>query len=269
MSDLHKVYSIKKIRKDSEIITTYIFEWKLDMKPGQFYMVWMPWIDEKPFSIWYVTDTEFHLTVAGIWPFTKKMEELKVWDRLWFRWAFWNPWGIDSWENYICVWWWVWVPPVAHATQELLKSWKKVDFIEWARTKDFLIYEEHLKKLWADLHICTDDWTAGFHGYTTQKLEELLEKYKKEWKKITKVLTCWPEIMMKFIAKICQKYEVACEVSVERYMKCGFWVCGQCCVDWEWKRACVEWPVVEWNRALSWVEFWKYHRDATWKKHNW
>ena len=45
-------------------------------------------------------------------------------------------------------------------------------------------------------------------------------------------------------------------------MKCALGVCGQCCVDGEGWRICVEGPVFENDKIYQISEFGKYRRDA-------
>ena len=106
--------------------------------------------------------------------------------------------------------------------------------------------------------ISTDDGSEGYKGYTTDILEE---KLLKKNNKIDKVYSCGPEIMMKKVVDICYKYKVSCEVSLERYMKCGFGVCGQCSVDLEGICICQDGPVFSGTKVGKIKEFGKYHRD--------
>ena len=46
-------------------------------------------------------------------------------------------------------------------------------------------------------------------------------------------------------------------------MKCAMGVCGQCCVDDEGWRICVEGPVFENDKIKQISEFGKYRRDAS------
>ena len=46
-------------------------------------------------------------------------------------------------------------------------------------------------------------------------------------------------------------------------MKCALGVCGQCCVDSEGWRICVEGPVFENDKIKQITEFGKYRRDAS------
>ena len=42
------------------------------------------------------------------------------------------------------------------------------------------------------------------------------------------VYTCGPEVMMRALFALCEEFDVECQAALERYMKCGFGICGQC-----------------------------------------
>jgi len=67
--------------------------------------------------------------------------------------------------------------------------------------------------------------------------------------------------MMKAVADIGNSLNINTQVSVERYMKCGFGICGQCVLDPMGIRSCVSGPVMN-SKVLSMLdEFGKYARD--------
>ena len=74
---------------------------------------------------------------------------------------------------------------------------------------------------------------------------------------------CGPEIMMKGLFDILEDASIPAQYSLERYMKCALGVCGQCCVDSEGWRICVEGPVFENDKIKQITEFGKYRRDAS------
>ncbi|MFW5804842.1 MAG: hypothetical protein ACOCWG_06390, partial [bacterium] len=49
--NLPKMFVIDKVVNESGSHVTLFFKGKLDFKPGQFVMVWIPRLDEKPFTI--------------------------------------------------------------------------------------------------------------------------------------------------------------------------------------------------------------------------
>lgn len=115
------------------------------------------------------------------------------------------------------------------------------------RTASAVILEEDTKAFGARAVVCTDDGTAGFAGFTTAALEEELKNGA-----FDVVYTCGPKIMMKKVAELAEKYNVACYVSMEERMACGVGACLGCaCKTKEedgstaMKRVCVNGPVFE------------------------
>ena len=114
-----------------------------------------------------------------------------------------------------------------------------VTVILGARNKDYLIFEDEMKKVSNDLRICTDDGSKGRHGFVTDALKELLEEGG-----ISEVVAIGPVPMMKFVSLLTKEYDVPTVVSLNPIMIDGTGMCG-CCrvtVDGETKFACVDGP---------------------------
>ena len=70
---------------------------------------------------------------------------------------------------------------------------------------------------------CTDDGSAGIHGFVTQPFTELAEQGG-----IDAVYACGPMPMLKGIAAICKEKNIYCEISLEERMACGIGACLGC-----------------------------------------
>jgi len=69
--------------------------------------------------------------------------------------------------------------------------------------------------------------------------------------------------MMKKLLELCKKTDF--QASLERYMKCGFGLCGQCCIG-NGLRVCREGPVFDGETLSKISDFGLYKKDATGKK---
>lgn len=259
-TELPVVLQIEKIVNEGRNTKTFLFSHRLFGKPGQFVMVWMPRIDEKPFSISYQDKERFAITVMAVGPFSKRMMDLSKGDKVGIRGPYGNWYSIKG-RSIIIVGGGCGCAPTAFLAEEAKKRGKDVTFIIGARTKDALLFTERMRKSGIKVYVTTDDGTAGRKGYTTDVLKELLSKGGYD-----AVYTCGPEIMMKKIVELCRKYEVYCEASLERYMKCGFGVCGQCCLDPVGVRVCKEGPIFNAMQLSNITEFGDHRRDGTGKK---
>jgi dihydroorotate dehydrogenase electron transfer subunit len=119
-------------------------------------------------------------------------------------------------------------------------------FIHGARSKDFILYPDRFH---AHRQFCTDDGSFGHKGFVTNLLQQEIDR----GTPIDRVYTCGPEIMMYNIFQICEKHDIPCQVSLERYMRCGFGVCGACvCGD---RIVCKDGPVFESKQLRQMKDF--------------
>jgi NAD(P)H-flavin reductase len=65
------------------------------------------------------------------------------------------------------------------------------------------------------------------------------------------VYACGPDPMLRAVAALCAEHGVSCLLAMEAAMACGFGACYGCAVeiDGEWKRLCIEGPVLEAGRV--------------------
>lgn len=254
------IFKVKTVTQDTPNLKTYVFEHNLRAKPGQFIMVWLPGVDEVPMSIGWQTDKEFHVGIANAGDCTAAIfERVKTGDKLGIR----GPYGTaftfpDKTKKIIVIGGGYGTPPLLSLAQKAVGQKVHVTAILGARSKDYLVYEKQFKELGCEVHTATDDGTKGHKGYCTEVLEKIIEKEKPD-----AVYTCGPEKMMFKVAQIAQDNGVTCEVSLERYMKCGFGVCGQCCMDDSGMRVCKDGPVIPGEVALKHSEFGKYNRTSS------
>lgn len=116
----------------------------------------------------------------------------------------------------------------------------QADVIIGARSKDLFTYVDEMRKV-ADVHLATDDGSAGFHGLVTGLIEQLVEK---EGVKYDRCVIIGPMIMMKFAAMATKKYGIPTMVSLNALMVDGTGMCGACrvTVGGETKFTCVDGP---------------------------
>jgi len=127
--------------------------------------------------------------------------------------------------------------PVAQA---LFDKGAHVDLIAGFRSKSFVILQEEMEEACTQLHICTDDGSYGYNGFTTTRLESLI----KEGRQYDCVFAIGPLIMMKLICQITKAYEIPTIVSMNPIMVDGTGMCGGCrvTVGGEVRFACVDGP---------------------------
>jgi len=112
--------------------------------------------------------------------------------------------------------------------------------INGARSKDLVLLEEEMKSISDEAYVTTDDGSYGYHGFVTQKLQELID----QGKQIDFVLAIGPIPMMRAIAEVTRPYKIKTMVSLNPIMVDGTGMCGGCrvIVDGVSKFACVDGP---------------------------
>ena len=131
------------------------------------------------------------------------------------------------------------------------KQISKVSLCYGARNEKHLAGVEDFRSIGVEVHVATDDGSAGHAGFVTELLAELLENSNDEANEIpTRIVCCGPEPMMEAVAGIAQQSSVPCEVSLETPMACGLGICFSCVTkvkqsdgSWDFKRTCVDGPV--------------------------
>ncbi len=219
----HIMLKVVEKTMESPEFATLFFDYPLLFKPGQFIMVWIPGIDEKPYTISYHSQNRFAITIEAKGIFSQKAVTLDKGSLVGIRGPFGNGFDIHPDKSVAVVAGGCGMAPLATLVEKLGKN---TTFIHGARSKDYILYPERFAP---DLfntqrQFCTDDGSFGHKGFVT----DLLEKQIESGKQFDLVYTCGPEIMMAAVFNICEKHYIPCQVSLERYMRCGFGVCGAC-----------------------------------------
>jgi dihydroorotate dehydrogenase electron transfer subunit len=261
-TELPKIVTIKKIVDETPQVKTFYFDYELKSRPGQFVMLWLPEVDEVPISIALDAGKEFALTICARGDATKKICDLKEGDKLGIRGPYGTMFNYEEGETLGLIGGGYGSAPLFALANEAKEKGCKIHFIEGARSKEHIVYLDELKKLSnTTAHFSTDDGSEGHKGYPTDLLEKLVAE-----EKIDRIMTCGPELMMKRVGEIGDEKGINTQISVERYMKCGFGVCGQCVLDPLGIRTCVSGPVMN-SKVLKMLdEFGQYHRDDLGRK---
>ncbi|MDO5861552.1 MAG: dihydroorotate dehydrogenase electron transfer subunit [Thermoplasmata archaeon] len=245
MSD---VVRIAKVVDECYDTKTFEFEWDAETRPGQFVMVWIPGIDEIPMSISGMDGNRKSITVKAIGEATRAIHRLKEGDRLRIRGPYGNGFDLTRGELLII--------GGGVGTAAIMPAVKATgaDTIIAARSDRDVIMDGIASKAAKNVWIATDDGSRGFHGNAVQLMKERVAE-----KRYDCVLACGPEVMLWFTYKACQELGLDCQLSLERYMKCGAGVCGCCVMDDA--RVCRDGPVFDSSQIARLSEFGVSKRD--------
>ncbi|WP_430811137.1 MULTISPECIES: dihydroorotate dehydrogenase electron transfer subunit [unclassified Carboxylicivirga] len=120
-------------------------------------------------------------------------------------------------------------------------------FLLGARSKDGLIAMEAFRSL-GEVFTTTEDGSEGTKGFVIHH-----PVMRTDTPEIDQIYTCGPEPMMKVLAKYAAKHGIACQVSLENQMACGFGACLCCVADTRdgHKCTCTDGPVFD-STYLKW-----------------
>ena len=255
---------IINVKQETENVRTFTFEVSLEAKPGQFAMLWLPGVDEKPFSIAYDDGKNFKVTFFAVGPMSEELSKKKVGDLVGVRGPFGTHYEWEKGQKLALLAGGYGAAPMYFVAKEAGKDGAKLDVIVGARGKEHLLYLDELKSLPnTTLHVATDDGSEGFKGYNVQVLQNLIE----DGQSFDQVFACGPEMMLKAVSNLTAERKIPSQLSLERYMKCGYGLCGNCTVDPLGIRLCIDGPVVKNETCQKIEEFGKYHRDSVGRKH--
>lgn len=261
MNEIPVMLKIEEIISEAEGVKSFLFKHELDAKPGQFLMVWLPGIGAKPFGISYYGEGGFGITVCNVGEMSGGIHKLKKGDLLGIMGPYGSAFSLEG-KRIILVAGGYGAAPLFPLAEAAKRNNIALTFVIGAKSANKLIYQQRALKIGINTIFTTDDGSFGRKGFCPEVLEESLKNGS-----IDKVFACGPELMLKRIAELCRLYKVKCEVSLERYIKCGFGLCGSCCVDDSGEPLCKIGPVLSGEKALSIKEFGQYHKDASGTKH--
>ena len=150
--------------------------------------------------------------------------------------------------------------PCYPIVQALKAAGNKVIVVVCARNKDLLIYEEEMKAVADEVIVMTDDGSAGRKGVSTVPVDELCQSQTPP----AEVIAIGPPIMMKFVCKTTEKYNIPTTVSLNTIMIDGTGMCGGCrvSVGGKTKFVCVDGPEfdghqVDWDNMMMRMKSYK------------
>lgn len=250
---LPRVVSITQIIPENSYTKTFVLDDVMShATPGQFIMLWIPGLDEKPFAI--VARDPLTITVAAVGPFSRALHAMDIGDRVGWRGPFGHGFDSDGVGEALLIGGGYGVAALYFAASELRKQTDEITVAMGGRTAQDLLFEERLRALGVQVELATEDGSRGRRGLVTDAASEAVNRAKR-------IFACGPEAMLVAVMRLALARNIPAQLSVERYMKCGFGICGQCALSG--KLVCVDGPVFTANELVQLPEFGRVHRDAS------
>lgn len=250
---LPRAVTITEIIPENPYTKTFVFDDTIPHpQPGQFVMLWIPGIDEKPFAI--VAHEPLTLTVAAVGPFSLTLHAMQVGDQVGWRGPFGHGFDLSGAGDALLIGGGYGVAALYFAASELRKQSDEIMIAMGGRGVQDLLFEERMRALGVHVAVATEDGSRGVRGLVTDAVQDALMHTKR-------IFACGPEAMLVAVMKLALAKNIPAQLSVERFMKCGFGICGQCTLSG--KLVCTDGPVFTAQELSELPEFGRVHRDAS------
>jgi dihydroorotate dehydrogenase electron transfer subunit len=246
-----EIAHIAAVSEENRSTRSFVFDTSIDAEPGQFLMLWLPGAGEKPISI--LRPDPLTVTVARVGPFSAALHQQGVGDAVGWRGPFGKPFTLSG-RNPLLIAGGYGVAPLFFLAQRACEAGMITTLAVGARTGEGLVLTDLFREIGCATILATDRGDIGFQGYVTQAVAAELAQH-------DMVYACGPEAMLYAVAQMCWQAGIPGQVSLERYMKCGFGVCGQCAMDD--KLVCKDGPVFDLEALRDSRDFGHFTRNAT------
>jgi dihydroorotate dehydrogenase electron transfer subunit len=223
---------VEKVRENPKTVSL-VLDKSMPAAPGQFAMLWLPGVDEKPFSIAGASPLVF--TISRVGPFSEAIHGLKPGDSVWVRGPFGTGWSISA-ESALLVGGGYGAAPLAFLARVLGETGAPREVALGARTAQDLLFVHRFAALGMTAHVSTEDGSAGARGRVTDVVAPLLGSGR-----FRRLCACGPEGMLESLDELCRRAGVPAELSREAYMRCGIGMCGSC--EHGGRLVCMDGPV--------------------------
>lgn len=267
-TDTVRFVRIRDVIEETPTTRTFLFEdeFSTASKPGQFLMVWIPQIEELPMSVGIESFESGELAAVTVRKYgfgSTSLYQKQVGEHIGIRGPYGNHFSIpDSLRNALLVGGGTGLVPLVRLFKAHLQYRVESSLIMGARTKNEVLFENKVQKLLihsnfiGNVAFSTDDGSYGLKGSAVDLAESTLLS-----KKFDMIYTCGPELMMKGIHSLGEKFSIPVEASLERYMKCAIGICGSCCIND--RLVCRDGTIFDSNSLRQLTEFGVRYRDKS------
>ena len=222
----YQSFRLVQVRPENSTTNSLIFDQQLNnAQPGQFVMVWLPGIGEKPYSIFDFDP--FSITVTSAGPFSAALYSLAIGSRVWIRGPLGHGFRLDG-NRPLLVGGGYGVAPLLFLARQACSRKDKAKICLGARTAGDILMVDAFKALGCEVFITTNDGSLGEMGLVTRAVESVLQHFKADT-----LYACGPVPMLSALAGICRQQKVSSQLSWEAQMRCGIGLCGSCELDEE------------------------------------
>ncbi|HPL69824.1 MAG: hypothetical protein WCY93_04745 [Anaerolineaceae bacterium] len=216
-------FEIKQVQKLFWVNQTTCWlslEGPIDAQPGQFVMIWLPGIGEKPFSI--ASMDPFCVLVVGVGTFSHALQKLSGGDPIWVKGPLGHGFSVDG-QRLLLVGGGYGSAPLLPLAKAARAQNSQVLVCLGAQNSASILLSDAFENLGFQVSVTTDDGSRGQKGLVTSIVEQALQA-----SDFDTLFACGPVGMLTTLAKICCEHQLDYQLSWEAHMRCGLGLCGSC-----------------------------------------
>ena len=225
-----RTFRVVHIQSENKATKSLIFDQPLiNAEPGQFVMLWLPGVGEKPFSI--LNNDPFSVAVTSVGLFSSALIELDIASRVWARGPLGQGFKLEG-HRHLLVGGGYGAAPLLFLAKQARSRNDVVKVCLGARSAGDLMMIDAFKGLGCEVFVSTNDGSYGEAGLVTNVVDQILRN-----SKMDALYACGPVPMLSALSEICRNKKIPAQLSWEANMRCGIGLCGSCELDDETRKS--------------------------------
>jgi dihydroorotate dehydrogenase electron transfer subunit len=194
-----------------------------EAQPGQFVMIWLPDVGEKPFSI--ANADPLTAAIAAVGPFSEALCALEPGQPIWVRGPLGQGFELKG-KKHLLVGGGYGAAPLYFLAKLARSRGEEVCVCLGARSQADLLLAEDFRELGCRVEAATEDGSTGQRGLVLEAVRAALADFPAQT-----LYACGPKPMLLALAAFCKANRLAGQFSWEAMMRCGIGLCGSCEID--------------------------------------
>lgn len=219
-STLYQCMRIKESSRENYRSRVIELDGKIKAEPGQFLMIWIPGLGEKPYSI--MRNDPLTILVVAVGSFSRGINRLHAGERVWLRGPMGKGFSING-KRSLFVGGGYGAAPIFNLAQKAATPPGDQELCLGGRSKADLVLLDEFNKMGIPVFAATEDGSFGHKGLVTHLVEKRIKAFEPDG-----IYACGPEAMLEALEKMAASHHIPCQLSHEAQIRCGIGLCGNC-----------------------------------------
>ena len=217
---MHQSYRLVSSTIENYRTKTLVLDQSMTAQPGQFVMVWLPGVGEKPYCV--TNDDPLTLTVVSVGSFSTALNAIAAGEKIWIRGPFGHGYQLKG-EKILLAGGGYGVASLLFLASQALSRNYQIDVCIGAGAAQDVILYDAFRNAGINVQVSSEDGSSGKKGLVTELVSEFINAAKPDW-----IYACGPTNMLKAVSNLCQSHRISHQLSWEAHIRCGLGMCGHC-----------------------------------------